>query len=226
MLRGPGISTFAISGLTPAGKWAETPGVTKRWFPYACLALMLVAEIFLFRANHERDSARADLRDARQQLHDLQDKLDALESSSAGAQAQELASLRKQNDALTTKVSVLQNNLTQLQMQSQQTAEHLTTARTALELQQAHLQQLQAEQQSAAAAANAAACINNLRLINAAKQQWALDKQAGPNDVPSMQDLQPYFKDGFPACPDGGVYSINSASQLPTCSVPGHVLPQ
>ena len=122
----------------------------KRWFAWVCLALMLVAEILLFRANHERDAALTDLRDAQHQLRQTQTELDELKNSSAGQQAAEIASLRKQNEMLTGKVSALQNNVAQLQTESQQAAQHLTTARTALQMQQEHLQQLQTEQQQAA----------------------------------------------------------------------------
>jgi hypothetical protein len=206
----------------------------KRWFPYACLALMLVSEIFLFRANHERDKALADVATAQQQLHDTQAELDALKNSSAGAQAAEITSLHKQNDLLTAKSSGLQQNVDRLQQtvdrlqkESQQTAEHLTTARSALEMQQAHLQQLQTEQQQAVAVANANACINNLRQIDAAKNQWALEKQKNAGDLPTVQDLAPYLRDGvLPVCPDGGTYTLNGAGLPPTCSIPGHVLPQ
>ncbi len=197
----------------------------KRWFAWVCLALMLVAEFFLFRANHQRDAALTDLRDAQQQLHQAQTELDDLKNSSAGRQAAEISSLRKQNEVLTGKVSALQKNVEQLQAESRQTAQHLTTARTALELQQANLQQLQTEQQQAKLAANANACINNLRQIDAAKQQWAVDNAKTADDVPKAQDLLPYFKDGiFPVCPDGGIYTINAIGALPTCSIPGHVL--
>jgi peptidoglycan hydrolase CwlO-like protein len=198
----------------------------KRWFAWLCLALMLVAEIFLFRSNHTRDAALADLRDAQHQLRETQTELDALKNSAAGAQVAEIASLHKQNDALMNKVNALQKNLDRLKSESQQTAQHLTTARTALELQQEHLQQLQAEQQRAALVANASACINNLRTIDAAKTQWAVDKNKAATDVPTAQDLLPYFKDGiFPVCPDGGTYAINSLNDPPTCTVTGHALP-
>jgi chromosome segregation ATPase len=195
----------------------------KRWFAWVCLALMLVAEIFLFRSNHERDAALSDLKNSQTQLQDTQKELDALKNSSAGAQAAELAGLRKQNEVLAAKVSALQKNVDRLQMESQQNAQHLTTARSALELQQEHLRQLQAEQQQAA---GVNACINNLRMLDAAKQQWALEKNKTATDVPTAQDLLPYFKDNlFPTCPDGGTYTLNSLGELPTCTVPGHVLP-
>ena len=195
----------------------------KRWFALVCLALMLVAEIFLFRSNHERDAALSDLKNSQTQLQDTQKELDALKNSSAGAQAAELVGLRKQNEVLAAKVSALQKNVDRLQMESQQNAQHLTTARSALELQQEHLRQLQAEQQQAA---GVNACINNLRMLDAAKQQWALEKNKTATDVPTAQDLLPYFKDNlFPTCPDGGTYTLNSLGELPTCTVPGHVLP-
>ena len=205
----------------------------KYWF-WACLVLMLVSEILLFRANHQRDAALSDLRDAQQKLHDVEAERDELKSSSAGQQADEIAGLRKQNELLTSKVSALQKNLDhvqaqnqQMQAENQQTAQHLNTARDALALQQQHLQQLQVEQQQATMVANANACINNLRQIDAAKQQWALEKNKDATDVPTVQDLAPYFKDGiFPVCPDGGTYAINALSTAPTCTIAGHVLPQ
>jgi len=199
----------------------------KRWFAWACLALMLVAEGFLFHANHERDAALADLRDAQQKLHVAESERDELKNSSAGQQAAEIVSLRKQNELLTTKVSALQKNLEHMQSESQQTVQSLNSARDALSLQQQHLQQLQEAQQQATMQANASACINNLRMIDQAKQQWALDKNKEATDVPTAQDLAAYFTAGsLPACPDGGIYIINAVSTLPTCSIPGHVLTQ
>ncbi len=198
----------------------------KRWFAWVCLALMLVTEFLLWRANHERDAAVTDLSDTRQKLRETQTELDALRNSSAGGQAQVILNLRKQNDALTAKVSALQKNVERLQADSQQTAQHLSTARDAIALQQEHMQQLQVAQQQAALAANANACINNLHQIEQAKLQWALDKAKNTTDVPTAQDLAPYCKDGvFPVCPDGGTYTINAISEPPACSIPGHVLP-
>jgi chromosome segregation ATPase len=198
----------------------------KRWFVWVCLALLLVTEAFLFHANHEREQAWTDLRDVQAQLHAAERERDDLKNSSTGQQAATIASLRKQNELLTAKVNGLQAAADRLKAESQQTAQHLNTARTALELQQASLQALQAEQQRAALAANAATCISNLRQIESAKDQWALEKNKGAADVPAVQDLLPFLKDNvFPVCPDGGTYTINPAGKLPTCSVPGHALP-
>ena len=71
------------------------------------------------------------------------------------------------------------------------------------------------------------ACINNLRQIDAAKQQWALENGKNAGDVPTAEDLKPFFKNGvFPTCPAGGTYTIGAVSNAPTCSIPGHKLPQ
>jgi competence protein ComGC len=69
------------------------------------------------------------------------------------------------------------------------------------------------------------ACINNLRMIDGAKQQWALEKGKTGGDVPAIVDLTPYLKDGkFPVCPSGGTYTIGVVSNNPTCSIPTHTL--
>ena len=69
------------------------------------------------------------------------------------------------------------------------------------------------------------ACINNLRQIDGAKQQWALENKKADADAPTKTDLLPYFKDNkFPACPAGGEYTINPMSAHPECSNPGHSL--
>lgn len=202
----------------------------KRWFAWLCLALMLVAEIFLFRANHGKEVALTGLREAQQENRQLAGELAELKNSNAGLQAAEISRLRKQNEILTNKLAGLQTAADRLQQESGQNAQHLTTARTALQLQQEHLAQLQTENQQIAAAQAETlqrnACINNLRQIDAAKLQWALEKNRTTDAVPTVRDLLPYFRDGiFPVCPAGGIYSLNAVDEVPICSLPGHALP-
>jgi hypothetical protein len=68
------------------------------------------------------------------------------------------------------------------------------------------------------------ACINNLRQLDAAKQQWALENGKKSDDVPTMADLKPYLRRKL-SCPAGGTYHLNSVAEAPTCSIPNHVLP-
>ena len=70
------------------------------------------------------------------------------------------------------------------------------------------------------------ACINNLRQIDAAKQQWALENGKKSTDTPAWDDLKPYLRGPVPLhCPAGGTYTIGALGVTPTCSIPGHVLP-
>jgi len=73
------------------------------------------------------------------------------------------------------------------------------------------------------------ACINNLRQIDAAKNEWALEK-GKPNGTPVTEaDIKPYIKldanGNLPTCPSGGKYTIGKVGEKPTCSIPGHELP-
>ena len=64
------------------------------------------------------------------------------------------------------------------------------------------------------------ACINNLRLIDASKIQWAIEHHAKTNDVVSMDELTSYFgRSGKLACPAGGRYTIGKIGKPPTCSL-------
>jgi hypothetical protein len=70
------------------------------------------------------------------------------------------------------------------------------------------------------------ACINNLRQIEAAENQWAMENSKTTKDTPTPQDLDKYIKGGFASlhCPAGGTYVIGPVGQAPTCSVPNHKL--
>jgi hypothetical protein len=69
------------------------------------------------------------------------------------------------------------------------------------------------------------ACINNLRMIDGAKAQWALEKDKTSSATPTKADVTSYLNDRFPACPEGGTYTIGKVSDQPECSIPGHALP-
>ena len=74
------------------------------------------------------------------------------------------------------------------------------------------------------------ACINNLRQIDSAKQQWALETRQATNATPARTDIDPYLGRSGSAtnvvCPAGGTtatfassYTINSVSQAPACLI-------
>jgi myosin heavy subunit len=74
------------------------------------------------------------------------------------------------------------------------------------------------------AATATAACINNLRQLDGAKQQWALENNKTATAMPQMSDLAPYLRNASLVCPSGGAYTLNTVGAAPTCSQPGHTL--
>jgi hypothetical protein len=78
----------------------------------------------------------------------------------------------------------------------------------------------------------AAPCINFLRQLDGAKQQWQLEYNKTTNDTPTLDDLKPYIKltsaGEIPRCPQGGTYIAGRIGEPPQCSMGGeyHTLPQ
>ena len=81
------------------------------------------------------------------------------------------------------------------------------------------------------------ACINNLRQIDGAIQQWALETKQAANATVAHADVTPYLKSP-PICPSAGAaavglagfvssYTLSTVSNAPTCAIaPGsHILP-
>jgi hypothetical protein len=78
-------------------------------------------------------------------------------------------------------------------------------------------------------------CINNLRQIDAAANQFVLahhltngDHINFPNDLTNYIKLNSAGK--IPSCPSGGTYSLDKVGQPPTCSLgtsvtPPHIMP-
>ena len=77
------------------------------------------------------------------------------------------------------------------------------------------------------------ACINNLRQIDAAANEFALVKGLTNGDpIHFPDDLTPYIKlnsaGKIPSCPSGGTYHLTRVGDAPTCSLgttitPAHV---
>ncbi len=65
------------------------------------------------------------------------------------------------------------------------------------------------------------ACINNLRQLDGAIQQWALENKKGADSAVTTADCTPYLKNSV-VCPAGGTsiddsYTVTDASTQPTC---------
>jgi prepilin-type N-terminal cleavage/methylation domain-containing protein len=68
------------------------------------------------------------------------------------------------------------------------------------------------------------ACIRNLREIDGAKEQWALEFKKSGGSTLDETAVNSYIKGGAPSCPGGGTYSYGNVDANPTCSVAGHTL--
>ena len=75
------------------------------------------------------------------------------------------------------------------------------------------------------------ACINNLRQINGAIQQWALETKQAPTATVGFPQISPYLKSAV-VCPSGGTafsdsYTTTTVDTAPTCQLNStdHVLP-
>jgi prepilin-type N-terminal cleavage/methylation domain-containing protein len=89
----------------------------------------------------------------------------------------------------------------------------------------------------ARATAQTNVCINNLRTIAGAKDQWGMEQHKQTSDTPAGSDIQPYLgrtaNGELPACPNDGTqtfstsYSPNNLGTKPVCNImpTNHILP-
>src|SRR5438552_8010310 len=67
----------------------------------------------------------------------------------------------------------------------------------------------------------AKSCVANLKEIESAKEQWAMDTKAAATATPGTTDLYgatAYIRN-TPACPSGGTYTIGDMNTRPVCSI-------
>src|SRR5881396_891798 len=184
------------------------PNPLKRFLPWTFMLALLAGLLALYNSAKSKESELGLLRQQNQPLTRLRAENEELKKTQV--QADELARLRKENEELHR----LRNEVRQLREEKQQAAKTgqtgqspagQTKADAAAQPQfQRQLQQLMAEnerlraenQQFQQLQVNAAAnpCINNLRIIDGAKDQWALENKKGTSDTMSAQDLLPYMK--------------------------------
>jgi myosin heavy subunit len=224
-----------------ATRFDMAAGAKSRLWPFAVgvLFLALIAQsALLYPRLRVKDAEIASLQESIQASAQREAEGEASRRQAAQSQAEELARLRKDNQELHR----LRNEVRQLRDATQQAARSVQPAAAApspaaTELVgqlQRQLQQLQAENAQLRAAQEVTlnvqsqvnACVNQLRQIDGAKQQWALENRQPAEAVPEPGDLEPYLPDpAWWSCPAGGVYTLNAVGLPPTCSVPGHALP-
>jgi prepilin-type N-terminal cleavage/methylation domain-containing protein len=71
------------------------------------------------------------------------------------------------------------------------------------------------------------ACLANLKAIETAKEQWAMDNKKANGDpvaLTNLVGLTLYIK-STPSCPEAGTYTVNNIGTSPVCTVASHLLP-
>jgi DNA repair exonuclease SbcCD ATPase subunit len=217
----------------------------KTLLPWLCVLGLAIGLGLVYSASQKKDAELAALREESQQLQQLRAELEATNSVRPQAQSDELTRLRKDNEDLLR----LRNEVGQLRKDKQQLAAQVQTAQAQAQGAQAQVQAQRANPAQAPAPGpldpaaqaafaarygvtpqtpeqqQAAVCLNNLRQIEGAKQQWALEKQKPSGALLTATDLAPYLKTNvLPTCPAGGVYTINPVGYAPLCNIPGHAL--
>ena len=217
----------------------------KTILPWLCVGALIAGSLMQRSRSKAAETELATLRQANQELKKA--RLDEEDLKRIQAQVEEIGRLRKENEELHR----LRNEIRQLREEKQlatksgvsvqsQPGQTKADASPTLQLERqlrqllgenerlrAENQQFQQLQANAALNAVLNACFNNQRILEGAKDQWALENKKGTGDTPSVQDLLPYLKNNaLPACPQGGVYTLNAVGAPPACSIPGHVLPQ
>jgi hypothetical protein len=72
-----------------------------------------------------------------------------------------------------------------------------------------------------------ASCAENLRRIEAAKRQWALENHKSDHTPVAAADLAPYLENNIlPVCPTGAAYVLNSVGIPAACTAPVHASPK
>jgi hypothetical protein len=207
---------------------------------------------WFYSANQKKEAELASLRADSEQLQQVRAELE--ETKKGAKDSDELVRLRKDHEELLrlrNEVRQLRGDKQQLSGQVQAAQNQAEKAQSLAQAQAQAIRMAQTPQapptnspeyQAAVQAfekryglqpaatpeqANANACINNLRLIDTAKDQWATASQKPRGAILIANDLLPYLPNNtMPSCPAGGIYTLNPVGQSALCNIPGHTAPK
>ena len=204
--------------------------------PWVCVAVSLSGLAWFYSASQKKEAELVTLRADSEQLQKVRAELDELKNNQSQSANEELTRLRKDHEELLR----LRNQVRQMRADAQALQGQVQAAQNQAQSAQAQVQ-AQAQALSAKAAqpapvpgappavspeeAYAAQCNNNLRLIDAAKKQWAAQNNKPSGALMTPADIAVFLPNNVvPSCPAGGVYTINPVGILPLCNVPGHTM--
>lgn len=212
--------------------------------PLLCLIAALGGAGAMFVvAQKEKGALQAQLAELREQIRQMEAKAaDPKEVEKLRAQVREAAELKKEAEevhrlrgevtllrkdkAVFEKASVENAQLRQQVQQAQRLQAENNALRGQVQSAVQNLQHVQALVVGQPGQAQKNACIANLKQIDGAIQQWALENRKVAASPVEMRGVVEYLKGSvLPLCPAGGVYRPGfTVSASPLCSVPGHTL--
>ncbi|HOC55527.1 MAG TPA: hypothetical protein PKI20_07900 [Verrucomicrobiota bacterium] len=204
--------------------------------PWICVVGLLAGLGWVYSAGQKKDAALAALREENQQLQAQRAEQEEAANVRGQAENDELIRLRRDHEELLR----LRNEARQLRAEREQLGTQVRAAQAQAMGAQEQIQALRASAAqppppapgAGAAPPNpeqnqAMLCMNNLRMIHAIKAQWALQQQKAAGALLTAADIAPQFPNrAVPACPSGGVYTLNPVGIAPVCNIPGHSLPR
>ena len=205
-----------------------------KFLPWVLVVASLVCLGVVYNSNQQQVAELAQARQANQELEQLHaSQTDTNQSANPNGAKDELTRLREENKDLLR----LRNEVRQLRDENKQLKGQAQTAQAQVQTVQAQAEALRASAAQASAQAQQAEasarmqnqiniCINNLRQIDGAIQQWALETSKVANSRVTMADIDPYLKLKPLTCPANGIYTLTTVAAPPTCSIPGHILPK
>jgi RNA polymerase sigma factor (sigma-70 family) len=220
------ISTAAVTAAATTGTLTLAHLMTTTAFKTVILSTIAIAAVATPLIFQHQTTAR--LRAENTELKQKAEQLAALtaENQRLASQLAEANNPQAAGQGATSELLRLRGEVASLRTQAKE-VEALRAQNTQLRARAASAPSASATTDSSTRAMNA--CINNLRQIDGAKQQWALENNMSPTNTPTVEDVTPYLGRGpkgeFPQCPSGGTYTLGSLTEAPTCSVPGHALP-
>ena len=217
------MSSAALIGTTTAATLATT---TMNWINIKSLTAILTAALAAGAATYmvqqrETNRLQVENRNLAAQVNTLAGERDAAVGA-AGQVNGEMEQLKKDNRELLRlrgEVGVLRRQLNELARSKPENR--------ALATRQPGAQNAASAQGHVFLSPEAGlnGCINNLRMIDAAMQQCALENKLTATNVITADQILPYLiEQKLPECPSGGSYQFGSLTNAPTCSIPGHLL--
>src|SRR5436309_951710 len=172
-----------------------------KFIPWLLVLALAIGVGLLYNSNQQQAAELAQLRTAGQELEQLRASLADTNQPQAQAANDELTRLREENKDLLR----LRGEVHRLREENQQATRQAQTAQAQAQSVQAQADALRATAAQASAQAQQATatarlqqqvnvCINNLRQIDGAIQQWALERSRNAASAVTMADIAPYLK--------------------------------